>query len=202
MINEFLEVPIRLFPFQIELGNCSGVAEIPAWRLSQPRSRMHHPDQDRHANRPAERLAQELTRNPAIPRAEHVLAGASRVACQWQPEGRDSRERARQTRSLRRKTLLGVNPSPGGAASGDHARPGCGFRRPRRKIVSAGRQPGHAGRVCSPAKEPCGVSFCHFDGFNYHVFALRDDRPTLAHLLIFYYERLRRRTIKGLRFKN
>ena len=81
-------------------------------------------------------------------------------------------------------------------------RPGCVFRRPRRKIVSAGRQPGHAGRVCSPAKEPCGVSFCHFDGFNYHAFALRDDRPTLAHLLTFYCERLRRRTIKGLRFKN
>ena len=46
--------------------------------------------------------------------------------------------------------------------SGEHTRLGCGFRRPRRKIVSAGRQHGHAGRVCSPAKEACGVDFMSF----------------------------------------
>ena len=46
--------------------------------------------------------------------------------------------------------------------SGEHTRPGCGFRRPRRKIVSARRQPAHAGRVCSPAIESCDGELMSF----------------------------------------
>lgn len=49
--------------------------------------------------------------DPAIPYTEHPLAGASLVACQRQPEGRDSRERARQSQSPQTKTVFGMNSS-------------------------------------------------------------------------------------------
>ncbi len=48
--------------------------------------------------------------------------------------------------------------------SGQHTRPGCGFRRPRRKMESADRQPRYPSHLFSPAKDARARALTAFQG--------------------------------------
>jgi hypothetical protein len=58
--------------------------------------------QNRSQSRPWEGRGKERKAETGIRRAEHVPAGAGRVACRRQPEGGAERERARQRAGTRR----------------------------------------------------------------------------------------------------
>ena len=92
--------------------------------------------------------------SPEIPHAKHVLAGASRVACCKQPEGGDSRERARQSQGSQGKADDGI-----GQPSAHRRRPRYSGKYPRRfeeKYKELESRPETVAKVLASGKTPAG----------------------------------------------